>query len=87
MADDLYIPRSVRRRIEERESTGPHDVAAPVKEETYVPRFRAPFDPEAATRAELVAEAALRGTIVTRADGKEGEPLVEDYRQALRQAP
>lgn len=86
--NDVYLPRSVRRHIEERAATGPHDAAKPVNLEVLPPRNARPvFDPETATRAELVAEAALRGVTVTRADGKDGEPLVSDYQQALRQAP
>lgn len=41
------------------------------------------FDAETATKEELVAEAERRGITVARADGKEGEPLVSDYRAAL----
>lgn len=84
--ENYYLPPSVRRRIEERAATGPHDSAPPVAE-VAVRREPPAFDVETATRAELVAEAALRGTVVTRGDGKDGDPLVEDYRQALRQAP
>jgi hypothetical protein len=39
---------------------------------------------DAMSKEELVAEAARYGVLVTRADGKEGEPLVSDYRNALR---
>lgn len=82
-SDNNYIvPRAVRRRIEERQATGPHDVAAPVEQEILLPR-RPAFDVESATRGELAAEAALRGVVVTRADGR-GDPLVEDFRAALR---
>jgi hypothetical protein len=42
------------------------------------------FDAEKATRAELEAEAARRGVTVTRSDGKDGDPLVEDFRAALK---
>ena len=41
------------------------------------------FDAENASKADLVAEAERRNLTVTRADGKDGEPLVEDYRRAL----
>jgi len=41
------------------------------------------FDVATATRGELEAEAVRRQIEVTRADGKEGPPLVEDLRAAL----
>lgn len=42
------------------------------------------FDVEGSTKEQLVAEAERRGITVTRADGKDGDPLVEDYRAALK---
>lgn len=42
------------------------------------------FDVENATRAELESEADRRGITVTRSDGKDGAPLVDDFRSALR---
>lgn len=42
------------------------------------------FDVGSATKDELEAEAARRGITVTRADRKEGEPLVSDYIAALK---
>lgn len=44
---------------------------------------QAKFDAKAATKDELKAEAEKRGVEVRRADGKDGEPLVEDYVAAL----
>lgn len=42
------------------------------------------FDVESATKAEMEAEAERRGIEVKRSDGKEGEPLADDYRAALK---
>jgi hypothetical protein len=88
MPDDNYlVPPSVRRRIAERLATAPHAAASPVEREVFNPQ-RPAFDAEGASRDELVAEAALRGVTVTRADGREDlEPKVEDYRAALAEAP
>ena len=41
------------------------------------------FDVENATKDELKAEAERRGLTVKRGDGKEGEPLADDFRAAL----
>lgn len=43
-------------------------------------------DLDTMTREELVAEAERWGVPVTRTDGKDGDPLVTDYRNALRAA-
>jgi hypothetical protein len=43
------------------------------------------FDVDGSTKEQLQAEAERRGLTVTRADGKDGDPLVEDYRAALKQ--
>ena len=40
---------------------------------------------ENATKDELQARARELNIEVTRSDGKDGDPLVEDYRQALRE--
>lgn len=46
--------------------------------------FSDAFDVDTAAKDELKAEAERRGLTITRADGKPGEPLVEDYQKALR---
>jgi hypothetical protein len=85
--DNYFLPGSVRRAIAQRKATGPHGAAAPSEREVIVPR-RPAFDAESADRPALIAEAALRGVVVTRADGRSDlEPRVEDYRRALSEAP
>jgi hypothetical protein len=79
--DSYFLPGSVRRAIAQRKATGPSE------REVIVPR-RPAFDAESADRPALIAEAALRGVVVTRADGRSDlEPRVEDYRRALSEAP
>lgn len=43
------------------------------------------FNVDKATKPELEAEAERRGITVERGDDKEGDPLVEDYRRALKE--
>lgn len=42
------------------------------------------FDVSKANKAELEAEAKRRGVEVGRADGRDGDPTVEDFRAALK---
>lgn len=42
------------------------------------------FDLDSASKEEMQAEAERRGIEVKRADGKDAEPLLSDYREALK---
>lgn len=69
---DVMVPESWAKRIG----------ATPIGEEEESSEFNV----NSATKAELAAKAEELELEVERADGEEGDPLVEDYRRVLREA-
>jgi hypothetical protein len=84
MADDLTTkPNTAQQDAEARRTKVPDvvDVERTSNSARGAPAPDASYDEM--TKDELIAEAEQRGLTVTRADGEEGEPLKQDYVDAL----
>ncbi|CAN5235365.1 hypothetical protein BH23GEM4_BH23GEM4_15700 [soil metagenome] len=72
------------RRVAARAREEMEDIQAEADSMRRAPPSAPQLDLQTATKDELIAEAERRGITVQRADGKDGEPLVSDYKRALR---